>query len=70
MESGKRVMAAVARFLSDPAAWWEQRKYTIALCVIAVLLLHVFISMGIIDLRICLVWLTVWAQRLVFPFSF
>lgn len=70
MESGKRVMAAVARFLSDPAAWWEQRKYTITLCVIVVTLLHVFISVGIIDLRSWLVWLAVWAQRLVFPFSF
>lgn len=69
MKSGKKFMAAVERFLADPAAWWEQRKYTIALCVIVLILLRALIILGVIDMRATLVWLAVWVQRLTFPFS-
>lgn len=70
MVNKKKIIMSVSRFLADPAAWWEQRKYTIALCVIVVILLRVLIILGVIDMRATLVWLTLWAQRLTSPFLF
>lgn len=70
MDSRKKIIMSVSRFLADPAAWWEKRKWVIALGVVAVTLLHALIGMGIIDLRATFVWLAVWAQRLTSPFFF
>ena len=60
----------VSRFLADPAAWWEKRKWAIALGVVTVTLLHALIGMGIIDLRVMIVGLAVWTKSLTGFFLF
>ena len=61
---------SVSRFLDDPAAWWEKRKWAIALGVVTVTLLHALIDMGIIDLRATFVWLAIWTKPLTGLFLF
>lgn len=70
MDRRKKLMASVARFLSDPAAWWEKRKWVIVFGVVAVTLLHALIGMGIIDLRATFVWLAIWTKPLTGLFLF
>ena len=70
MDSRKKIIMSVSRFLADPAAWWEQRKYTITLCVIVVILLRVLIILGVIDMRATLVWLAIWTKPLTGLFLF
>ena len=70
MDSRKKIIMWVSRFLADPAAWWEQRKYTITLCVLVVILLRVLIIMEIIDLRATFVWLAIWTKPLTGLFLF
>lgn len=70
MDRRKRIIMSVSRFLADPAAWWERRKWVIALSVVAVTLLHALIGMGIIDLRATFVWLAIWTKPLTGLFLF
>ena len=70
MDSRKKIIMSVSRFLADPAAWWEKRKWVIVLGVVAVTLLHALIGMGIIDLRATFVWLAVWTKPLTGLFLF
>ena len=48
MDRRKKIIMSVSRFLADPAAWWEKRKWVIALGVVTVTWLHFLISMGIL----------------------
>ncbi len=70
MDSRKKIIMSVSRFLADPAAWWEKRKWAIALGVVTVTLLHALIGMGIIDLRATFVWLAIWTKPLTGLFLF
>ncbi len=70
MDSRKKIIMSVSRFLDDPAAWWEKRKWAIALGVVTVTLLHALIDMGIIDLRATFVWLAIWTKPLTGLFLF
>ena len=70
MDSRKKIIMWVSRFLADPAAWWEKRKWAIALGVVTVTLLHALIGMGIIDLRVMIVGLAVWTKSLTGFFLF
>ena len=70
MDSRKKIIMSVSRFLTDPAAWWEKRKWAIALGVVTVTLLHALIGMGIIDLRATFVWLAIWTKPLTGLFLF
>ena len=70
MDSRKKIIMWVSRFLDDPAAWWEKRKLAIALGVVTVTLLHALIDMGIIDLRATFVWLAIWTKPLTGLFLF
>ena len=70
MDRRKKLMASVARFLSNPAAWWEERKWLIALGVVTVILLHALIGMCVIDLRATFVWLAIWTKPLTGLFLF
>ncbi len=70
MDSRKKIIMSVSRFLDDPAAWWEKRKWAIALGVVTVTLLHALIDMGIIDLRATFVWLAIWTNPLTGLFLF
>ena len=70
MDRRKKIIMSVSRFLADPAAWWEKRKWVIALGVVTVTLLHSLIGMGIIDLRATFVWLAIWTKPLTGLFLF